>query len=298
VKLARDDSEVVAKVRLPKNELGASYLYQATLPMPAGGFIALTEIATFSEVEGFSSIRRKNGERRISVTGDLSDDVEAAAQTMTALRERILPEVASQFGVRWSLGGLAEQESEFLSDAMIGLLAALIGIYCVLAWVFASWTRPLIVMLVIPFGLIGAIWGHWLHATPLSMFSVVGLIGMAGIIINDSIVLVTTIDENAERRDVTSAIVDGASDRLRAVLLTTLTTVGGLAPLLMETSRQAQFLKPTVITLAYGLGFGMLLVLILTPAMLAVQHDLSRSLKSFRRAPRVRARAKAIAARA
>lgn len=149
-------------------------------------------------------------------------------------------------------------------------------------------------MLVIPFGIIGTIWGHWLHDVPLSMFSVVGLMGMAGIIINDSIVLVTTIDERAKLSDMLSAIVEGTADRLRAVLLTTLTTVGGLAPLLMETSRQAQFLKPTVITLAYGLGFGVILVLILTPAMLAIQHDIGMRLKSMKRWPRVIGRSRGV----
>ncbi len=295
VKLARGDEEIVAKVRLPKAAIGPSYLHQATLPLPAGGFIALSEIASFSEVQGFSSIRRENGERRISVTGDLSDDAEASANVMGALQTTILPEVAAQFGVSWSLGGLAEQESEFMSEALLGLICALIGIYCILAWVFASWSRPVIVMLVIPFGIIGTIWGHWLHDVPLSMFSVVGLIGMAGIIINDSIVLVTTIDERAERSDILSAIVEGTADRLRAVLLTTLTTVGGLAPLLMETSRQAQFLKPTVITLAYGLGFGVLMILILTPAMMAIQHDIGMRMKSMRRWPRVIGRSRAVA---
>ncbi len=292
VKLAHDDSEIIARVRLPSRELGSGFLYDAKLPMADGGFVALSDIATFSEVEGFSSIRRENGERRIIVTGDLSDDPTEAAEVMTALRDTILPDIAGEYGVSWSLGGLAEQEHDFLSDAALGLMAALAGIYCVLAWVFASWSRPIIVMLVIPFGLIGAIWGHWMHDTPLTMFSVVGLMGMAGIIINDSIVLVTTIDEKAERQDQWSAIVEGTSDRLRAVLLTTLTTVGGLAPLLFETSRQAQFLKPTVITLAYGLGFGMLLVLVLTPALLAIQNDVRMGLKSMGRLPRAIARAK------
>ena len=287
VKLARDTDEVIIKIRLPKADVRASYLHEATLPVPSGGFIALAEIATFSEVNGFSAIRRNNGERRIVITGDLSDDATEAGRVMTALNEVILPEVAAQHGVSWSLGGLAEQENEFLSNALVGFLAALIGIYCTLAWVFASWSRPLIVMIVIPFGLIGAIWGHWLHATPLSMFSIVGLIGMAGIVINDSIVLITTIDKKAERMDILSAITAGASDRLRAVLLTTLTTVGGLAPLLMETSRQAQFLKPTVITLAYGLGFGMVLVLVLTPAFCAIQHDVALKTKSIFRLPHV-----------
>jgi predicted RND superfamily exporter protein len=118
---------------------------------------------------------------------------------------------------------------------------------------------------------------------------VVGLIGMIGIIINDSIVLVTTIDEYAEERGMLPAIVDGAADRLRPVLLTTLTTVLGLAPLLFEGSSQAEFLKPTVITLTYGLGFGMVLVLIVIPALLAVQEDLTRTTRAARRALRTRA---------
>jgi multidrug efflux pump subunit AcrB len=287
VKLARGDQEVEARVRLPRDEVGSAYLYRAKLPLPAGGFIALDQIATLSEVQGFSAIRRENGVRRIKVSGDLADNAAAAEEVTTALRQDILPEVAGRFGVSWSLGGLAEQEREFLSDALVGLILAVVGIYSVLAWIFASWSRPAIIVLIIPFGVIGAIWGHWLHAVPMSMLSVVGLIGMAGIIINDSIVLVTTIDEKAGTMDAISAIVDGTVDRLRAVLLTTLTTVGGLAPLLLETSRQAQFLKPTAITLAYGLGFGVVLVVLLTPAMMAVQHDLGMQLKSLRRLPAV-----------
>jgi hypothetical protein len=109
-------------------------------------------------------------------------------------------------------------------------------------------------MAIIPFGLVGTIYGHALWDVPLSMFTVVGLLGMTGIIINDSIVLVTTIDEYAEDRGLTPSIIDGAADRLRPVLLTTLTTVLGLTPLLYEQSQQAQFLKPTVITLVYGWG--------------------------------------------
>jgi hypothetical protein len=122
----------------------------------------------------------------------------------------------------------------------------------------------------------------------MSMFTVVGLLGMTGIIINDSIVLVTTIDEYAEERGLIPAIIDGAADRLRPVLLTTLTTVMGLAPLLFERSQQAQFLKPTVITLVYGLGFGMLLVLLVVPALIGMQHDLARQMAALRRGLRFR----------
>ena len=114
------------------------------------------------------------------------------------------------------------------------------------------------------------------------MFSVIGLIGMTGIIINDSIVLVSTVDEYAERQDFIKAIINGACNRLRPVVLTTLTTVLGMAPLLFEKSQGAQFLKPTVITLVYGLGFGMVLVLIVVPSILAMQLDISRQIRAFK----------------
>ena len=143
------------------------------------------------------------------------------------------------------------------------------------------------IMLIIPFGLVGLIWGHYLHNVPISMFSMVGFIGMSGIIINDSIVLITTIDLFHRDRALKSAVVEAVCQRLRPVILTTLTTVFGLAPLLFEQSRQAQFLKPTVITLVYGLGFGLLFVLMLTPALVLMQWDIGRSLKSFRRSLRL-----------
>jgi predicted RND superfamily exporter protein len=161
-----------------------------------------------------------------------------------------------------------------------------LGIYLTLAWIFAHWTRPLVVMSVIPFGLVGAIFGHWVWDTPLSMFSIVGLIGMAGIIINDSIVLVSTIDEYAEKRGLRAAIIDGVVDRFRPVLLTTLTTVLGLVPLLYERSSQAEFLKPTILTLVFGLGFGMVLVLLVVPALMAAQADVSRAFRALRRSVR------------
>jgi predicted RND superfamily exporter protein len=184
------------------------------------------------------------------------------------------------------MSGLSEQEDRFLGDAMVGLVLCLTGIFLVLAWIFASWTRPLVVMAIIPFGLVGTIFGHAYWDVPLSMFTVVGLLGMTGIIINDSIVLISTIDGYAKERGLIPSIIDGAVDRLRPVILTTLTTVLGLAPLLYEQSQAAQFLKPTVITLVYGLGFGMLLVLFVVPALVAAQNDFARPLSAMRRALR------------
>ncbi|WP_227286871.1 efflux RND transporter permease subunit [Boseongicola sp. H5] len=272
------------RVELPEGELTADFLDRTLLRAESGEYVPLADIVSVSSRTGFSTITRENGLRVVSVTGDLSEDDPARAEAiMDELRDMILPQVEADYGVAWVLSGLAEQERDFLSDAAVGFALCLIGIYLVLAWIFASWTRPVVVMAIIPFGLIGTIYGHAAWDVPLSMFTVVGLIGMTGIIINDSIVLVTTIDEYAEDRGLIPAIVDGATDRLRPVLLTTLTTVLGLAPLLFESSQQAQFLKPTVITLVYGLGFGLVVVLLVVPAILAMQQDVGKQVRALRR---------------
>ncbi len=285
------------RVELPAGELTADFLDRTRMRTAAGQYVALADIVSVETRAGFSTVRRENGLRLVSVSGDISEDDPARATAITdTLQASILPGIEERFGVASALSGLTEQESEFLNDARTGFLLCLLGIYLCLAWIFSSWTRPAVVMSVIPFGLVGAFWGHMYWDVPLSMFSVVGLIGMTGIIINDSIVLVTTVDEYAEDRGLFPAIVDGACDRLRAVFLTTATTVLGLAPLLYEQSQQAQFLKPTVITLVYGLGFGMLLVLLVVPALLAMQQDLGRQIAGLRRALRLRPRAGGVAA--
>ncbi|MDK3072246.1 efflux RND transporter permease subunit [Sedimentitalea sp. JM2-8] len=275
------------RVELPDSELTADFMERTYLRTPQGSYVPLSDIVSVERRSGFATIRRENGLRLISVTGDISEDDPARAESIQiALETEILPRIASERQVDWRLSGLSEQEDDFLNDARNGLILCLTGIYLVLAWVFASWTRPIVVMAIIPFGLVGAIYGHALWDVPLSMFTVVGLLGMTGIIINDSIVLVTTIDQYAQERGLVPSIVAGATDRLRPVMLTTLTTVLGLSPLLYEQSQQAQFLKPTVITLVYGLGFGMVLVLLVVPALVAVQNDIRRPLMALRRALR------------
>ncbi|ARE40226.1 RND multidrug efflux transporter [Rhodovulum sp. P5] len=284
------------RVELPEGELTADFLERTLLRAPGGEYLPLADIVTVERRTGFSTVRRENGLRVVSITGDISeDDAARAEEIMTELEEVILPGIESDFGVGWRMSGLAEQEREFMADAKLGLMLCLIGIYLVLAWIFSSWTRPVVVMAIIPFGLVGTIYGHMQWDVPLSMFTVVGLIGMVGIIINDSIVLVSTVDEYAENRGLVPAIVDAASDRLRPVLLTTLTTVLGLAPLLFEKSQQAQFLKPTVITLVYGLGFGVVLVLLVVPALLAMQQDVGKQLRAVRHALNAPAKARGIA---
>ncbi|MFT5743882.1 MAG: multidrug efflux pump subunit AcrB, partial [Paracoccaceae bacterium] len=277
------------RVELPAGELTADFLERTQLRTAAGDYVPLADIVSVDRRTGFSTVRRENGIMLISVTGDLTDDdADRASEITTLINTDILPQIEQNFGVSSNLSGLTEQENEFLSDARTGLIFVLTGIFLTLAWVFSSWTRPLVVMAIIPFGLIGTIYGHNLWGIPMSMFTIVGMIGMTGIIINDSIVLVTTIDNYAKTRGLIPAIIDGTCDRLRPVLLTTLTTVLGLAPLLYEGSSQAEFLKPTVITLVYGLGFGMVIVLLVVPSLMAMQQDVSKQVRAAGRALRSR----------
>ncbi|MFV0333635.1 MAG: efflux RND transporter permease subunit [Tropicimonas sp.] len=285
------------RVELPDAEKTADFLARTQLRTPAGEYVSLADVVEVTRRTGFSAIHRENGVRLVSVTGDISEDDPARAQEIVeTLARDILPRIEQELGVQSRLSGLAEDEREFLNDALIGFGLCLLGIYVALAWVFSSWARPLLIMAVIPFGLVGAIHGHAVWNMPLSMFSIIGLIGMSGIIINDSIVLVTTVDEYSRDRGLLPAVADAAADRLRPVLLTTMTTVIGLTPLLYESSRQAEFLKPSVIALVYGLGFGVVLVLLIVPALLAVQQDLRRQTGALRRILRHPGRARPVAA--
>ncbi|MCY4288719.1 MAG: efflux RND transporter permease subunit [Aestuariivita sp.] len=275
------------RVELSAGELTADFLERTQMRTPSGHYVPLADLVRVESRTGFTTVRRENGVRLISVTGDISEDDPARAEEIIQrLEQDILPGIASERQVEWRLAGLSEQENNFLSDALTGLILCLTGIYLVLAWIFSSWSRPLIIMAIIPFGLVGTIYGHGQWEVPLSMFTVVGLLGLVGIIINDSIVLVNTIDDYAQSRGLIPSIIDATADRLRPVLLTTLTTVLGLTPLLFETSQQALFLKPTVITLVYGLGFGMFLVLLIVPALVAIQADVRMQMTAMTRAMR------------
>jgi multidrug efflux pump subunit AcrB len=277
------------RVELPSGELSADFLDRTQIRTPDGVYVPLADVVTVQSRTGFSTVRRENGIQLISVIGDLDDDDAArATEIQQIINDDILPRIEGTYAIETMLSGQSEQEQRFLNDARTGLILVLLGIYLTLAWIFSSWTRPVVVMSIIPFALVGTIYGHHVWGIPMSMFTVVGLIGMVGIIINDSIVLVTTVDEYAQDRGLVPAIIDGTVDRLRPVMLTTMTTVLGLTPLLYEGSNQAEFLKPTVVTLVFGLAFGMVLVLLVVPSVMAMQMDAYRQVQSAKRALRGR----------
>ena len=209
------------------------------------------------------------------IQAEIDESRTNANNIVTLLDSGPIQEIAARHGVTYRFAGKAEEQAETFGDMKTGAQIGLAAIYIILAWVFASYAKPVIVMAIIPFGIVGAVFGHLLLGYDLSMMSMVALIGLAGILVNNSIILVSTIDERtAAGEELLPAIVSGTCDRLRAVTLTSVTTVVGLTPLLFETSLQAQFLIPMAVTIVFGLGGASLLVLFVVPALLGILHDI------------------------
>lgn len=195
----------------------------------------------------------------------------------------MLPGVLSRYGVQATFKGKAEEQRETGDDMLAGALIGLAMIYIILAWVFGAYSWPIAVMIAIPFGLCGAILGHLVLGIDLTILSLFGMFGLSGIVINDSIILVTFYKElRAGGMASRPALLEATCQRLRAVLLTSLTTIGGLLPLLFETSLQAQFLIPMAASIAFGLAVGTFLILLVVPVLLSLIEDSAGWLSTLR----------------
>jgi multidrug efflux pump subunit AcrB len=276
----RDEEEVIVRVLLPKDSQNANsirdlYLLTPTgSRAPGGNRVALTEVVDLSTRVGFSIVRRQDGVRQVAVTADVDKDVTTSNQALQAFNQNYSAAVMSKYGVTIEFKGRAEEQAGAAEDVGNAALVALATMYIILAWVFSSYRAPLIVMSIIPFGLIGAVLGHYVMGFNLGMLSIFALVGLAGVMINDSIILVTAIRRLiAEGKDMRAAVVAGSKERLRPVVLTTLTTIGGLMPILFETSLQAQLVQPLAITLVFGMLVSPALVLVFMPALLGVGDD-------------------------
>ena len=273
-RFVRDGEEVTVRVQLPRDQITPATLRGLYVRTFQGTEVPILEIIDLQTTRGFAVIRRENATREVSVTAELEESVVNPTELVAELEASGLAEIARRHGVKFRFAGKAEEQGETLADMSTGTLIGLATIYIVLAWVFASYTRPLVVMSIIPFAVVGAVFGHWLLGFDLTILSLIGLLGLSGIVVNDSIILVTAIEERLARNEsLHSAIVDGARDRLRPVVLTSLTTIGGLLPLLAETSLQAQFLKPMALTIVFGLMATTVLVLAVVPVLIAIQGD-------------------------
>jgi multidrug efflux pump subunit AcrB len=264
--------EIEVRVRLPDRERSsAAILYRLNIRLPSGEQVPLSSVARWDSRRGFEILRHAEGRLAVEVTADVNESVANSNRVNASLEESTLPALAAKLGIDYSLEGRSADQRETLADMRIGMGLGLILIYLVLAWVFSSYGWPLVVMTAIPFGLGGALFGHWVMGLDLTILSMFGFFALSGIVVNDSIILVTFYKRlRSEGIALAAAIEEAACQRLRAVLLTSLTTIAGLTPLLFETSLQAQFLIPMATSIAFGLAFATLLILLFVPSLLLI----------------------------
>jgi multidrug efflux pump subunit AcrB len=271
----RGRNEVKIMVRLPKEErISEFHLEEMILRTPDGGEVPLMEVVDIERGRADPSIERRNGRRIITVSADVRPRSEAG-QIMASLKKEVLPELVEQYpGLTYSFEGRQADRRESIQALLKGLIMAQIVIFAMLAIPMNSYVQPLVIMLSIPFGLVGAVIGHLIMGYSLSVLSLFGLVALTGVVVNDSLVLIDFANRRRHKGLIAEdAIHDAAIQRFRPILLTTLTTFGGLMPMIFETSRQARFLIPMAISLGYGILFATMITLVLVPTLYMIVED-------------------------
>ncbi len=273
--------EIEVRIMLPANERKFQSILE-TLPIitASGKRLLLNNVVSLNSQQGLELLRHTDAKLGVHITAEVDAKKTNANEVLEKLQQTVIPDLTNKYSLQVNYKGRAEEERETSSDMKHGGLLALAMIYIILAWVFSSYSWPLAVMMVIPFGICGAIFGHWLLGIDLTILSQFGMFGLSGIVINDSIILVTFYKQlKAKGLAIREALIESACLRLRAVMLTSLTTIAGLTPLLFETSLQAQFLIPMAVSISFGLGFATLLVLFVVPVLLSYVEQFSATIK-------------------
>ncbi len=276
-RVQRGDHEVRVMVRYPSDERrSVGNLESMWIRLPDGRELPFSAVAEFDMQPGFSVIRRSDGRRTIAVTANADLAVVEPARIVDDVLNNFLPEMLSTYpGVSAELDGSSLEERIGMQEAWYAFVAALFGIYVLMAIPLKSYVQPLIIMSVIPFGIVGAIFGHWVLGIAVSSLSVIGIIALSGVVVNDSLILVDYVNRRVEEgRDALTAAIEGGSARFRAILLTSLTTFFGLLPILTETSMQAQMVVPMATSLAFGILFATVITLVLVPCLYNILGDL------------------------
>lgn len=277
------DDEVEVRVILPDNErYNLAKLQEFNIQLPTGGSIPFSSAVDVRTQRGFEALRHAEGLLAVQVSAEVDKATNNANKILADLEAEFLPELAKRYGLTYSLEGRAADQANTFADMLSGLVLGVMLMYLILSWQFASYGWPLVVMSVIPFGLVGAIFGHLVMGMDLTILSLFGFFGLSGIVVNDSIVLVTFYRHLREDGvPIRVALIEASCQRLRAVLLTSLTTIFGLTPLLFETSLQAQFLIPMATSISFGLMFSTFLVLIALPALLHLYEEVFESKEAW-----------------
>ncbi|OIQ51707.1 Swarming motility protein SwrC [Pseudodesulfovibrio hydrargyri] len=285
----RGRNEVKVMVRRPENERISEYdLEELMLKTPDGKEVLLRDVVDVKRGSAYTSINRTDGRRVLSVTADV-DPRDQATQVMQSVLAEVIPRLKAEYpGLSCRMQGKQADLSESTNTLFEGLLLAMLAVYALLAIPFKSYVQPLIIMVSIPFGAVGAILGHMAFGYSISLMSLLGIVALSGVVVNDSLVLIDCANEFARAgKCAHDAVLDAGTARFRPILLTTLTTFSGLAPMILETSMQARFLIPMALSLGFGILFATVITLILVPALYMILEDIQRRLHimAFKRPP-------------
>jgi multidrug efflux pump subunit AcrB len=279
----RGQDEIRVWVRYDReNRSSITDLDEMRIVTPNGSRIPLKEIATYTIERGDVAINHLEGQREIQLSSDLKDAKKVSAtDVMTEIRTEIMPEILAKYPtVTPSYEGQNREAGKLLGSLRFVGLTVLLLIYITMAFTFRSFSQPLMLLLLIPFSLTAVAWGHWIHDFPINILSMLGIIALIGIMVNDGLVLIGKFNNNLrEGMTFDDAIYDAGRSRFRAIFLTSITTIAGLAPLILEQSRQAQFLIPMAISIAYGIAFATVLTLVMLPIFLSFSNKVKVNAK-------------------
>ena len=275
-RIQRGKDELKVMVRYPIEERkSVADLENMRIRTPSGDEVPFQSVAELSFDKGYSRISRLNRERTVTVSANIDPERVEPQEIIRSVSTEFIPKLlARHAGVRYGLEGASQEQNEFLVNLGIAFIAALFLIYALIAIPLHSYSQPLIIMSVIPFGLIGAVAGHVMMGMAISMFSMFGLIALAGVVVNDSLIMVDFINKaRIEGVPIREAVVQSGTQRFRAIILTSFTTAAGLMPILLETSSQAQFVIPTAVSISFGIIFATFITLFLIPSLYMLQED-------------------------
>ncbi len=280
-----NSSELEVRVMLPDAEQDdLARLQQFPIKTPAGEFVPLSNVAVLYNRRGIDIIRHTDTRLAVSVSADVDPEVGNAMAITSDLQETALPAILDRHGLTFGLGGKSEQDQVIMRTMLLGAVLTLLLIYLILTWVFASYLWPLAIMMAIPFGFTGAVAGHWITGWDVGAMTMLAFFSLTGVVVNDSIVLISFFKRDVDAGvPVREALHRAIRARFRAVILTSLTTIAGLSPLMFESSSLAFYVAPIAVTLCFGLAFATLLVLIVIPALIVLLEDGNRHLKTHAR---------------
>ncbi len=277
VQSGKDDVKV--KIKYPANDgrNSVNFFRKMRIKNSEGMMVPLLSVVDIKLSPGQSIIRRKDGMRKIEVSADVNRQKGNANEIIKELEKNFIPGLCKKYGINCSVGGQQAESRDSMGSLLFLFPIALFGIYFIIASIFRSYIQPMVIMTTIPFGMMGAIIGHIIWGENICIFTMFGMIALAGIVVNDAIVLIECVNGRLENGDpLFVALREGGKRRFRAIMLTTITTFAGLMPIILERSMQAAYLKPMAISIAFGVLFATVITLVLIPCFMVILNDIRR----------------------